>query len=95
MAVQVGDTVALPHFCPEEIRDGNFPSLHTQAVPDNICPLVVMVDSVAIQEMDVLDVVVEFVGWVEDGVVEVVGWVEDGVVEVVGSVEDAVVVTTG
>ena len=36
--VQVGDAVAPPHFCPEESSDGGFPSLHTQAGPDNVIP---------------------------------------------------------
>lgn len=36
--LQVGDAVAPPHFCPEESNDGGFPSLHTQAGPDNVIP---------------------------------------------------------
>ena len=43
MVIQVGDAVALPHFCPEESSDGGLPLLHTQAGPDNVTPWVVVV----------------------------------------------------
>ncbi len=43
MVIQVGDAVALAHFCPAESSDGGFPSLHTQAGPDKVTPWIAVV----------------------------------------------------